>query len=306
MTGNCKTLFPAKACDGTPRTRRGRNGRTFPNKCQEYDMSETDYLESRIRELADRTYKNEYTVNTEFLSISEQASFYEALKKLGVPADSDRVFGVRFTLQGGYDDAERRAAFFLPSWLDTETFIRNEQTSPDLLTCLHISPLQKKFSDPLTHRDYLGALMSLGIERDRTGDILIDHEDHSAYIFIFKNIAEIVCRELVRVRHTSVSAEEIPPIQCTVRPSFEIREGSVASERLDAVLSFVLRLARAKAQELIAREDVYVNGRTARSGGAVLREGVRVSVKGHGKFIYEGVLSSTKKGRDFIRVRVFK
>ena len=72
------------------------------------------------------------------------------------------------------------------------------------------------------------------------------------------------------------------------------------------MLSFVLRLARNKAQELIAREDVYVNGRTARSGGAVLREGVRVSVKGHGKFIYEGVLSSTKKGRDFIRVRVFK
>ena len=269
-------------------------------------MSGTDFLESRIRELADRAYKNEYTTHTEFLSVSEQASFYDALKKLGVPSESDRAFGVRFTLQGGYDDAERRAAFFLPSWLDTETFIRNEQTDPDILTCLHICPLQKKFADPLTHRDYLGALMSLGIERDRTGDILIDREDHSAYIFIFRNIAEIVCRELVRVRHTSVSAEEVPPAQCTVRPAFEIREGSVASERLDAVLAFVLRLARNKAQELIAREDVFVDGRTARSGGAVLREGARVSVKGHGKFIYDGVLSPTKKGRNFIRIRIFK
>ena len=269
-------------------------------------MSESGYLESRIRELADRAYNNEYLTNTEFLSVSEQASFYDALRKLGIPADSDRAFGVRFTLQGGYDDAERRAAFFLPSWLDMETFIKNEQTVPEVLTCLHLRPLQTKFSDSLTHRDYLGALMSLGIERDRTGDILIDHEDHSAYIFIFKNVAELVCRELIRVRRTSVSAEEIPPAQCTVRPAFEIREGSVASERLDAVLAFVLRLARNKAQELIAREDVFVDGRTARSGGAVLREGARVSVKGHGKFIYEGVLTSTKKGRNFVRVRVFK
>ena len=269
-------------------------------------MSETDYLESRIRELADRAYKNEYPTNTGFLSVSEQAAFHDALKKLGIPADFDHAFGVRFTLQGGYDEAERRAAFFLPSWLDKETFIRNEQTAPEYLTCLHISPLQKKFSDPLTHRDYLGALMNLGIERDRTGDILIDQDDHSAFIFLFKNIAEVVSRELVRVRHTSVSAEEIPPEQCTVRPAFEIREGSVASERLDAVLAFVLRLARNKAQELITREDVFVDGRTARSGGAVLREGARVSVKGHGKFIYEGVLSSTKKGREFVRVRIFK
>ena len=61
-------------------------------------MSETYYLESRIRELADRAYKNEYTVNTEFLSISEQASFYDVFKKLSVPADSVLVFGVRFNL----------------------------------------------------------------------------------------------------------------------------------------------------------------------------------------------------------------
>ena len=299
LHGNCVNIQTASA----PRTS------NIHSRCGESFAKIVNSLRSDSTVFAHSTsfvHEEVLRLVQKFLSVSEQASFYDALKKLGVPSESDRAFGVRFTLQGGYDDAERRAAFFLPSWLDTETFIRNEQTDPDILTCLHISPLQKKFADPLTHRDYLGALMSLGIERDRTGDILIDREDHSAYIYIFRNIAEIVCRELVRVRHTSVSAEEVPPARCTVRPAFEIREGSVASERLDAVLAFVLRLARNKAQELIAREDVFVDGRTARSGGAVLREGARVSVKGHGKFIYDGVLSPTKKGRNFIRIRIFK
>ena len=246
-------------------------------------MSETDYLESRIRELADRAYKNEYTVNTEFLSISEQASFYEALKKLGVPADSDRVFGVRFTLQGGYDDAERRAAFFLPSWLDTETFIRNEQTAPDLLTCLHISPLQKKFSDPLTHRDYLGALMSLGIERDRTGDILIDHEDHSAYIFIFKNIAEIVCRELVHRLQEIVARRVHENVAKRSRSVLKIFKAVRCF--IDASLEPVERLGICRDVSPVSVDHICI---------------YKVNIAD------EGVLSSTKKGRDFIRVRVFK
>ena len=148
--------------------------------------------------------------------------------------------------------------------------------------------------------------MNLGIDRGQIGDILIDRADHSAYVFVLKMMADFICRELCRVKHTTVLAKEVAPGKCTVRSEFEEREGSVASERLDAILAFVYRLARGKAQELIEREAVIVDGRTAFSGGYDLKPGARVSVRGFGKFIYDGVISNTKKGRLYVRVRVFK
>ena len=76
-------------------------------------------------------------------------------------------------------------------------------------------------------------------------------------------------------------------------------------ERVDAVLSMVYHLSRARAQELIERELVFADGRTVRSAAHELREGSRVSVRGFGKFIYDGVLKTTKKDRRMVSVRVF-
>ena len=269
-------------------------------------MPDTAYLESRIKDLSNKTFQNEYVTHTDFLSVSDQASLNDAMRKLGVPQQSDRVGGTVFLLWGGFDEAERKVCAFLPSWQDKKGFILQETETPEVVSCLHIAPVQAKFADPLTHRDYLGALMNLGIDRGQIGDILIDRTDHSAYVFVLKMMADFICRELCRVKHTTVLAKEVAPGKCTVRPEFEEREGSVASERLDAILAFVYRLARGKAQELIEREAVIVDGRTAFSGGYDLKPGARVSVRGFGKFIYDGVISSTKKGRLYVRVRVFK
>ena len=269
-------------------------------------MIETDYMAGRIKELADRAYKNDYITHTAFLGASEQASFHSALRKLGVPKLVTEVAGVPYLLWGGHSEAERVMAFFLPSYLTPETFMEQENEAPSVLTCMKAEPLMRKFSDDLTHRDFLGALMNLGIERETIGDILIDREDASAYIFVTADLAPIIKEELVRVKHTSVACREIALSECTARPEFEVREGSVASERLDAVLAFVFRLARGKAQELITREAVFVDGRTAVSAGADLAPGSRVSVRGFGKFIYDGTSAATKKGRNFIKVRIFK
>ncbi len=267
---------------------------------------ETDYIAGRIKELADRAYQNEYVTHTAFLGASEQAAFHTALKQLGVPKMSTEIAGVPYLLWGGHPEAERVMAVFLPSYLTPETFYEQENEAPTVLACLKAEPLMKKFSDDLTHRDFLGALMNLGIERETIGDILIDRENATAYIFVTADLASVLEKELVRVKHTSVSCRQIPPSECTLQPEFEVREGSVASERLDAVLAFVFRLARGKAQELITREAVFVDGRTAVSAGADLAPGSRVSVRGFGKFIYDGTTNTTKKGRSFIRVRVFK
>ena len=269
-------------------------------------MADSDYMEGRIRDLARSAYLNDYITHTDFLSASEQAAFHTALRKLGVPPLVDRLEGAQYLLCGGFDEAERQTVVFLPSWLDAETYKAQEEEEPQVVTCLKISPAAAKFADALSHRDYLGALMNLGITRGQVGDILIDREDSSAYVFVFRDMADFICSELSRVRHTTVIPREVPPSSCTVRSEFEIREGSVASPRLDAVLSFVCRLARGKAQELIEREAVTVDGQTALSGAHELKEGSRVSVRGFGKFVFVGSHGTTKKGRSYIEVKIYK
>ena len=185
-----------------------------------------------------------------------------------------------------------------------ESFLLQEEAEPEVVSCMEVRPVNRKFADELTHRDYLGALMNLGLERDRIGDILTDSEN--AYLFVMKENAELICSELIRIRHTSVVCHPVPASSCTIRPEFEEREGSVSSERLDAILAMVYHLSRGKAQELVEQELVFVDGRTAFSGGYDLKPGSRVSVRGHGKFQYLGAGAQTKKGRFYAKVKIWK
>ena len=116
----------------------------------------------------------------------------------------------------------------------------------------------------------------------------------------------MMVKELVRIRHTSVRCEIVNASECSISPVFEEINGSVASERIDAILAFVYHLSRSEAQKLIESESVFIDGRTAYSGGYDLKEGARVSVKGHGKFIYLGAGNTTRKGRLFVTVKLFK
>ena len=103
--------------------------------------------------------------------------------------------GVRMVTAGGLDDAERRVVFFLPAYL--------EEIPDDVLCYLKIAPAAPKFADALTHRDFLGALMSLGIRREMLGDICIDGS--TAHLIALSSVADTICRELTSVKHTSVS-----------------------------------------------------------------------------------------------------
>ncbi len=267
------------------------------------EMEEQDYLTGRIRDLSQKTYQNDYLTHTEFLTASELSLFYELLRKMGVPEGSREVNHVPFAVYGGREDADRNAVCFLPSYMDPETFAETERQAGEVIALLHAVPVNRKFADVLTHRDYLGALMNLGIERDKIGDILCGEEE--ACIFVMADMAPVIERELVRIKHTSVQCRTGVPAECTLEPKYEEISGSVASERLDAVLAMVYHLSRGAAQELIDGENVFVDGKTALSAAGELKENARVSVRGHGKFIYEGAGTVTRKGRMFVKVRLY-
>ena len=283
-------------------------------------MNEQEFLKARLRELSSRAYQRDILQHTAFLGMSEQAVFLEHQKEFT---------GTSYCLYGGHEEAERRVIAFLPSYIElppaeTEGGADKEADGEadrkanrkadgaadrkaalfsDIIACVRIRPRNEKFSDALTHRDYLGALMNLGIEREKLGDILTDGTE--AYLFCMADIAPYLCENLNKVRHTSVSCEQIAAEACGMHPQYEELSVNVASERLDAVISAVWKLSRGISAELIAGEKVFVDGKTARQAGSGIPQGTRVSVRGYGKFIYEGAERETKKGRLYVRVRRF-
>ncbi|WP_044958682.1 YlmH/Sll1252 family protein [Butyrivibrio sp. WCD2001] len=262
-----------------------------------------DFLAGRLKDLATKAYQNSFLTHTDFLSVSELASVYRIFASEGVPANVHEYCGSKYVVYGGFEDAERAMVCFLPDYLDEESFLAAENAEPSVLKCIHITPVNNRFSDDLTHRDYLGSLMNLGIERDQIGDILTGEKE--AYVFSTPEIGELICKELIRIRHTSVKCTMVNPSECEIRPAFEEISGSVASERTDAIVAFVYHLSRAEAQKLIESESVFIDGRTAYSGGYDLKAGSRVSVSGHGKFIYLGQSGTTRKGRCYVNVKLF-
>ncbi|ETP70936.1 hypothetical protein UYO_3121, partial [Lachnospiraceae bacterium JC7] len=248
-------------------------------------------------------YNNDYLTHTHFLSAGDIASFYSLIKNSGGSLHTHVFNGSRYVIYGGHTDSDRNVICFLPGYISEEDFLISEPLAGDIIKCLHIVPLNQKFADALSHRDFLGALMNMGIERDQIGDILVEESD--AFVFVLSEIAEIIAGELCRVRHTSVKCEIVSPCECTIEPRFTEISGSVASERLDAVIAMVFHLSRGKAQDIIKAENVFINGRSTTDSGYDLKPGERISVRGYGKFIFVEMGNVTKKGRVYAHIKLY-
>ena len=248
---------------------------------------EIQQLKNRIRELADKSYnQNQYTF-TGFLGLAEQDALWQVEREV-------KFAGI--TLYGGREEAERKILRF-----GSEAELGYEQPFP--ICCIRIRPLSAKFADKLSHRDYLGALMNLGIERCKIGDIIA--EDHKALIFVKEEMAEYVTDNLTQIRHTHVKATIGTGFQVDYEPRYEELKGTVSSIRLDSVLALAYPLSRSKITSQIEAGKVFVNGKLITSNGYRLKENDIISVRKMGRIAYNGILSETKKGRYMISVRKY-
>ena len=168
---------------------------------------------------------------------------------------------------------------------------------------IEISPVNRKFAEELSHRDYLGAVMNLGIERCKLGDILI--EDGKAILFAKEELAGYIMEHLTRIRHTTVRTSILPAFEDSYEPRYEELKGTIASVRLDTVLSLAYPLSRSKVTGLIEGARVFVNGKLVTSNGYRLKEGDILSVRKMGRIGYNGILSETKKGRYMVSIRKY-
>ena len=249
---------------------------------------ELQLLKKRFAELAEKSYMQNIYTFTGFLSLAQQEALYQVMEQKGFRA---------FTLQGGGGDCERRMARF-----GSPEEMGYEEAFP--IVPVKISPLLEKFSDELTHRDYLGAIMNLGIERNTLGDIFI--EGKHAFVYCMERIAPFLCENLTKVRHTSVRcqrAEEDPALSAGEPEQMGL---IVSGVRVDAVLAGVYGLSRSRSLELFSGKKVYINGRLCENNSYMLREGDRVSVRGYGRFLFYGVSGETRKGRLNVTVGVYR
>ena len=250
-------------------------------------IKEEELLEKRLLELANTAYYRKICMYTNFLNLNEQNVF---LTKV-IPIMPQ----IKYSSWGGYNNAERTIFCFRSDDAFSE---------PDYpLYIIKIAPNNSKFSDTLTHRDYLGALLHLGIERDKIGDIIIDN--NTAYVFLHEHIKDFVLDELKKVKHTYITCEEIADINFKIEPSLKEITGFVSSIRLDAILSVVFRESRTKLAEYIRSKKVFINSKLTENNSYILKEGDVISVRGMGKFIFRGTIKQSKKGRYCITVQKY-
>ena len=195
------------------------------------------------------------------------------------------------TLFGGTKHSERVIARF-----GDPNFIGYEIPFP--ITILKVSPLNRKFSDELTHRDFLGALMNLGIERDTVGDILI--RENAAYIFVVSRFAEMIMSDLTRVKHTVVKTERLEEAPEELAPKTQEERLIVSSARLDGIIARLWHLSRSRAKELFSAGEVFINGKLTANESYVPKEGDIIVVRKFGKAIYRGIDGATKKGKQVV------
>ena len=235
-------------------------------------------LLAKVLDQYEQSQRRNVPAATGFLSPREQAMAAALLNAAGVRSG--------YALDGGFAGAERKRLIFLPDWLE-------EPTGEEL--CFLRAAFHGADS-ALTHRDLLGSLMGLGVDRSRVGDILVG--PHSADIAAAPSLRDFFLREWgqagrVKLTVTEISREEltVPEVQTkTVRDT-------VASLRLDAVVGAAFSLSRGRASELIAAGRVSLDHAPCLKPDKPVAEGGVITARGLGRAKLAQVSGPTKKGR---------
>ncbi len=252
-------------------------------------------IKKRLLESAQLAYQKEIVVYTDFLGLAEQNLFYSSVREF--PA-------VSYSCYGGTEGAERFCiAFDGREHVSGLKQVEAEEYYLFPVVCLSITPSSLKYGEQLTHRDYLGALLHLGITRAKIGDIYI--KEKQAYVFCTESIADFICKELCTIKHTLVHCEITVPEEEELKPELKEITSTVASLRLDAFLSVAFQSSRSSLTAYIDGGKTYVNGRLATKAGQTLSEGDIVSVRGKGRFTVSEVKKMTKKGRLVVTINKY-
>lgn len=237
-------------------------------------------LLKRAEDLKDRCQRKQIITSTAFLTPREQIDITR--------------FGPCFF--GGFADSERKIAVFLPEWCTEEDF-----NCEEYLSAIHI---QSYFGTP-SHRDYLGAIIGLGIERDRIGDIFVSGD--SAYVVCLNTVCQFILNELTSVGRESVKLSTIClsdlPVQTKTVSELIF---TVKSLRLDSVCSEIFGISRSNAADAIREGLVTLNYIECMKPDSQVHVEDILSLRGKGKGRIKEIGGKSRKDRTFVTAELFK
>ena len=190
---------------------------------------------------------------------------------------------------GGYEGAERQMLVYLPDYLEEDALY--DEDSP--IVCLRAEFFQ---GDSLSHRDFLGALMGAGIGRETVGDICVD--SGSCDFFVTGEIAPYILQSFTSAGRTRLRMRQIPLSEAHI-PEPEVKEirDTLASLRLDSVISAGFRIGRSLAAQYVSAGKAAIDGLPCEKPDKAVAEGAKISVRGLGKIKLASIGNRTKKDR---------
>ncbi len=249
-------------------------------------MDEQELCRKRLMDLSRQAERRNRVTCSHFLNLNEQNIYHS----------SERMFRTESLAFGGYESAERQMVAFIPDAL---------MFSGDFpIRCLLAEPKHAKYAGELSHRDVLGALMHLGIDRSKIGDIVCSEKKF--YIFCEEDIQSFIAENLTKIGRTDMvltAASDTGGISFS--PVFEERPDTVASNRIDCIVARAYRLSRTRASDLIAGERVFIDGRCVTEASQPCPSGAIVSVRGKGRFVFETDQAFSKKGKLKVLFRMY-
>ena len=233
-------------------------------------IDETTLILRHIADLAKKRDKCGCTLFSKFLSLPHQ-----------------QIMGIEnFALWGGFESAERKIAAFYPDWQEP-----SDIEWPIAFVKIYLTDKKTR-----THRDFLGSLLGLGIKRELLGDIIIS--ENTAFVATSPEIATYICDSLVSVSHSHVQCETVDISEVEIpEKQFETLRTTLASLRIDCVTAYLAGKSRSVAAQLITSGRVQVNYKEITSVSHVVAGGDIVSIRGAGKFVFDGEDGVSKKGR---------
>ncbi len=243
-------------------------------------------LQKRTEDLAERCRNRAVVTSTAFLTPAEQ---YE-LRDYAAQILPEAVFA------GGRPEAERKVLFFLPEYMTKADFREEDYITAVKAEC--------RFGNP-GHRDYMGAVLGLGVRREWIGDILA--ENGAAYIYCLPSVQELLLRELSKVGRFGVAVSACPLAAVPQpEPKVQAKSFTVKSLRLDAVTGELFGLSRTAAAEAIRLGAVSLNYTVCEKTDAAVDAGDVISFRGRGKGSIVSLGDRSKKDRLYVNAELRK
>lgn len=194
---------------------------------------------------------------------------------------------LKYTVDGGYDESERKIVFIYPFYMEYE----------DINDTLRFIQIEGNFKfKSVSHKDYLGSLLSLGIKREKIGDIII--HDNFCQVIVSHDICDFILMNLEKVARNNVKLKEISRKEIIYsQPTYKEITFTVSSSRIDCIISGLYNISRQESTKLINNEKVQLNYEKITSCSKEIKSGCLISVRGKGRFQITTIGDLTKKGK---------